>query len=117
MEVESRRVVLANGLISSDGIIDEVERFKKIEGDRLYILEDEEFNSNVDEVRFSLPHSLMASILAQNSSFGKKAIGVHFWLHNFLTFFLLIIGNHFLLWYSFKSLLSQRGHLDNFPKS
>ncbi len=47
-------------------------------GIRLYILEDEEFNSNVDEVRFSLPHSLMASVLAQNSSFGKKAIGVHF---------------------------------------
>ncbi len=69
MEAESRRVVLANGLISSDGIIDEVERFKKIEGDRLYILEDEEFNSNVDEVRFSLPHSLMASVLAQNSVF------------------------------------------------
>ncbi len=41
-----------------------------------------------DEVRFSLPHSLMASVLAQNSHFDKKAIGVHFDTH--LTFSTII---------------------------
>jgi len=45
------------------------------------------FNSNVDEVRFSLPHSLMASVLAQNSSFGKKAIGVHFDTHLYFLYY------------------------------
>jgi hypothetical protein len=64
-----------------------VDRFESIKGNKIYILEGEELESNVEEVKFSTPHSLMASVLTQNSSFDKKAIGVHFDSHLYFLYY------------------------------
>ncbi len=85
ISVKSRRgvVSLAHNLLGVEvegkTIIDNMEKFEKITGSQVNILESEDFESGqTNEKRFPQYKASMMSVLAEHHKIGEKAVGVHF---------------------------------------
>jgi len=83
VQSNKNRVSVAHNLacvkVEDKSIIDSLEVFDSVDTQELYVLEDEDFESeHSNEHRFEQYKASMMSVLAEHHKVGQKAIGVHF---------------------------------------